>query len=193
MTISPNLHSSPVTRFIGIFVLWMMRGWVSCLRFQRRRSRIWTLAVWLQPPIRHCTAYGGWISLWETPSFVHCHFKSPWRRCVEAWAGGGGEQKGGEGRKYNGVPWDSRKMLLTPALHFLTTTPLGRDVRRTPGNSANRKDVELRAPYQRFSRWRFRPSGHFPVVLPGSLQGSLLGWAAVLTPQKLSLSSSYLS
>ena len=36
-------------------------------------------------------------------------------------------------------------MLLTPALRLLITTALGRDVGRTPGKTADRKEVELTA------------------------------------------------
>ena len=38
-------------------------------------------------------------------------------------------------------------MLLTPALRFFITTTLGRDVGKTPGKPADRKEVELTAPF----------------------------------------------
>ena len=104
VTNSLNPHSSPVTGFIVVPVLWMMRGWISRLRFQRQRCRIWALAVWLQPLIPNYTAYRGSASLWEAPSAVHCLCSSPWGWHVDGWVAVGGlvnEQKGRDASKGN--------------------------------------------------------------------------------------------
>ena len=103
VTISLNPHSHPVTGFIVVPVLWTMRGWVSCLRFQDKGAGFepWLSDFNLSSQTTQCTEVqlhcGTFPALCIVTAFLH--EDGMWKG---GWGGGWvNEQKGRGASKGN--------------------------------------------------------------------------------------------